>query len=150
MHRLLWLLTAAALVPTSAAAETYRYETTEGTVSFTDDLKRVPSRYRDAVEALPERSLWSYPRLTPMPRAATAESSPSRPETVRVNPAPAPTEVPATRLNLEVIPGISIEVDSRLEEPIRVRREYRWVDGALRPHTVVRQGDRVLAVRIDG
>ncbi len=150
MHRLLWLLTVAALVPTSAAAETYRYETTEGTVHFTDDLKRVPSRYRDAVEALPERSLWSYPRLTPMPRAATVESSPSRLESVSADPTPATTDVPATRLTLEVIRGISIEVDSRIDEPIRVQREYRWVDGALRPPTVVRQGDRVLAVRIDG
>jgi hypothetical protein len=40
------------LAPAVSGADVFRYETEEGTIAFTDDVKRVPARYRDQA-ALP-------------------------------------------------------------------------------------------------
>jgi hypothetical protein len=49
---------------------------------------------------------------------------------------------------MEVAPGLWVQLDPEQDAPISVEREYRWAKGILRPHTVVRQGDRILAVRV--
>ena len=132
------------LVPAAAGADVFRYETEEGTISFTDDLKRVPARYRDHAERLPDRSLWDHPRVT-IVEARRDEPTPA-PASVEPTAPVAPKADPA--LALEVSPGLWMELESDLDAPVVVKREWRWIDGVFRPHTVVRQGDRILAVRV--
>jgi hypothetical protein len=150
---LLSLLIGLLALPAAAGAEMYRYETDEGTVAFTDDLKRVPSRYRATVETVTTQSFWDYSRLTIVPRGATTEAGSSL-----VGPqdlAAAPNEAPASmidppRVQVELSEGIQATFQADPQSPIEVSREYRWVDGRYTPHTVVRQGDRILAVRVAG
>ena len=140
------LLLACWIVP-NAGADTYRYETDEGTLAFTDELKRVPAKYRDGAEKLVDRSLWTYPRLTPVPRGATTQAMPSivAEETQAVSPERSPATVA-----VEVSKGLWVQLDPESDAPVHVEREFRWVDGGFRAHTIVRQGDRVLAVRSEG
>lgn len=53
------------------AAQLYRWESADGTVSFTDDAKRVPERYRSATEQIDTNALAGYGRYTPTDAAAT-------------------------------------------------------------------------------
>jgi hypothetical protein len=119
------------LAPAVSGADVFRYETEEGTIAFTDDVKR------------PELSLWDHPRVT------IVESR--RDETVRAQPAveaPAAEAPSSPSLAFEVSPGLWMDLEADADNPVEVEREWRWVDGVLRPHTVVRQGGKVLAVRI--
>ena len=101
------LLLACWIVP-NAGADTYRYETDEGTLAFTDELKRVPAKYRDGAEKLVDRSLWTYPRLTPVPRGATTQAMPSvvAEETQAVSPERSPAKVA-----VEVSKGLWVQLD---------------------------------------
>jgi hypothetical protein len=151
MRKALAVLLLVSWIAPAAEADTYRYETEEGTLVFTDDLKRVPARYQGGVEKLADRSLWDYPRLTPVPLGATTQapsalySEGPRAEDSRS----AREESSRATMAMEVAPGLWVHLDSGQEAPVRVDREYRWVHGILRPHTVVRQGDRILAVRVE-
>jgi hypothetical protein len=49
----------------------YRWESADGTVSFTDDAKRVPERYRGATEQIDTNTLAGYGRYTPIDAAAS-------------------------------------------------------------------------------
>lgn len=63
---------------TSASAEAgalYRWESQDGTVSFTDDAKRIPERYRGSAHTIDRTVLTDYGRYTPTDRAATDEYS---------------------------------------------------------------------------
>lgn len=51
----------------------YRWESADGTVSFTDDAKRVPERYRDAAKQIDTNALAGYGRYTPTDAAASQE-----------------------------------------------------------------------------
>lgn len=51
----------------------YRWESADGTVSFTDDAKRVPERYREAAEQIDPSVLSGYGRYTPTDAAASQE-----------------------------------------------------------------------------
>jgi hypothetical protein len=53
------------------AEQLYRWESPDGTVSFTDDAKRVPERYRDTAEQIDTNALSGYGRYTPTDAAAT-------------------------------------------------------------------------------
>ncbi len=133
------------LAPAAAGADVFRYETEEGTISFADELKRIPARYRDQAERLPEKPLWDHPRLT-IVESRRDDSLGSQP----VVEAPAEAEPTDTGRSLafEVSPGLWIDLEANADEPVYIEREHRWHEGALRAHTVVRQGDRILAVRI--
>ncbi len=61
----------AASAPVSAE-QLYRWESADGTVSFTDDVKRVPERYRKATDQIDTNALAGYGRYTPTDAAATA------------------------------------------------------------------------------
>jgi hypothetical protein len=137
------------IVPAGAGADTFRYETDEGTIAYTDDFKRVPARYREAATKIPTRSLWTYPRVTPVPRSATTTAAWPAPKHEAAAPSRA-QPAQSRSLSFEVSPGLSVQFDPQEGGPIRVEREYHWVKGAFRPHTVVRQGDRILAIRIEG
>ena len=47
-----------------AQADTYRYETEEGVLSFSDELKRIPAIYRDRAVKIEFLPLKDYPRLS--------------------------------------------------------------------------------------
>jgi hypothetical protein len=148
---LLSLLLGFSTLPAAAGAEMYRYETDEGTVAFTDDLKRVPSRYRASAETLPTRSFWDYSRLTIVPRGATTEagSSLAGPQDLAAAPEEGPTSmIQPPEVHVELSEGVSTTFQVDPEAPIEVHREYRWLNGRYTPHTIVRQGDRILAVRV--
>jgi hypothetical protein len=142
------LLLACWIIP-AAGAETYRYETEEGTLAFTDDLKRVPARYRGSAEKVVERSLWTYARFTPVPRGATNRASPGAIfEEVLTAPSEAvASESSPAKIAIEVKRGLWVQLDPSSDAPVHVEREYGWVDGEFRGRTVVRQGDKVLAIR---
>ena len=53
------------------AGQLYRWESADGTVSFTDDAKRVPERYRGASKQIDTNALAGYGRYTPTDAAAT-------------------------------------------------------------------------------
>jgi hypothetical protein len=149
MRKTLAVLLLASWIVPAAGADTYRYETEEGTLSFTDDLKRIPTLYRDGAQKIPERSLWTYARVTPVPRGATTHAPPSAAfEEVLAEPTqPASSEDSPAKVAIEVRRGLWVQIDPHSEAPVHVEREYGWMDGAFRGRTVVRQGDRVLAVR---
>jgi hypothetical protein len=50
----------------------YRWESADGTVSFTDDAKRIPERYRDGAATIDRTVLADYGRFTPTDAAASA------------------------------------------------------------------------------
>ena len=146
---LLSLLLGLSAVPAAAGAEMYRYETDEGTVAFTDDLKRVPSRYRAGAETLAIQKFWDYPRLTIVPRGATTEAGSSLAGPQDLAAAAEPTApIEPSEVRVELSEGVWATVQADPEAPIEVDHEYRWVDGRYTPHTIVRQGDRILAVRV--
>jgi hypothetical protein len=151
MRKALAVLLLVSWMAPTAEADTFRYETEEGTLVFTDDLKRVPARYQDEVEKLADRSLWDYSRVTPVPRGATTEAPSALYEQVQTSADAQQSRKESSRpsMAMEVAPGLWVQLDPDQKEPIRVDREYRWVDGILRPHTIVRQGDQVLAVRVE-
>jgi len=72
MHRMLirfpiLLAVALGLVSVSASAEDlYRWTSGDGTVSFTDDAKRVPQAYQGQAQREPIGSLTGFSRFTPM------------------------------------------------------------------------------------
>ena len=55
------------------AEQLYRWKSADGTVSFTDDAKRVPERYRRAAEQIDTNSLAGYGRYTPTDAIASQE-----------------------------------------------------------------------------
>jgi len=66
------VLAVAAVAPVSAGT-LYRWKADDGSISYTDDLKRVPERYRDHVEAITTDGLAGYPRFTPTDPAASKD-----------------------------------------------------------------------------
>jgi hypothetical protein len=66
------VLTFMAAVPATAGT-LYRWKADDGSVSYTDDLKRVPERYRDHVETIATDGLAGYERFTPTDAAATRD-----------------------------------------------------------------------------
>ena len=74
MSRKLTLLLSSILVLGAASAraeQLYRWESPDGSVSFTDDAKRVPERYRAKATQIDTDTLSGYGRYTPTDAAAT-------------------------------------------------------------------------------
>lgn len=158
----------------SADAKTvYRWATEEGVISFTDELKRVPERYREQVTRIDTKTLSSAKRFSKMSTPATASHAPqleARLESLRAQndaevAARAVTAAPAPVLDGLVLSGLRRDgsrmrttdaltptlnlgaVDSEapvVVEEIRVRSETS--PPVTRRVTVVRQGDEILAV----
>lgn len=64
---------AALLAAASAqAGALYRWESQDGTVSYTDDAKRIPERYRASAEPIGREAIEGYGRITPTDPEATA------------------------------------------------------------------------------
>jgi hypothetical protein len=140
-----WIAAALVCLPGVASAEMYRYTADNGTVSYTDDLKSVPARYRASAQRIPGGSLESYSRFTRVQSYPELRTWGAPEDT---EPATAAVPVPEPRsLLVRMNNGSALEVPLAGEEPVIVRRgRYAWSeDGYLKPHTTVLQGDRVLA-----
>jgi len=90
----------------SSAAELWRFETDEGVVSFVDDAKKIPEKYRAGAVRQEAKGLDSYERAT---LAGTSVRSPAS------------------------APGVVMRVpdDGGSEAKRYVRtKEFRWVEGA--------------------
>jgi hypothetical protein len=57
--------------PLSAAADMYEYVTENGVLSFTDSPRNIPVKYQESARTRQDESLWSYSRVTEVPRGAT-------------------------------------------------------------------------------
>jgi hypothetical protein len=103
------------LAPLGAGAgEFWRFETDEGVVSFVDDAKKIPEKYRERAVKQESEGLTSYTRATVA--GAAAVSAPAG-ATLTV---PELSEGPVMRLP-----------DLTDEDPGYVRsKEFRWVEGA--------------------
>lgn len=172
------LVTGTGVLVASASADAknvYRWETEEGVVSFTDELKRVPERYRDQVKQIDTKTLSSVKRFSEMAtpaEAAHAGQVEARLEELRarsanggaggaVEGAMSPATVDGfslsgvrrdgTRMRSvdDVMPTLDLgAVDNEapvVVEEIRVRSDSSSPN-VTRRVTVIRQGDRVLAV----
>jgi hypothetical protein len=60
------------LAGAAVAGPAYRWTAADGSIAFSDELKKVPSQYRASAVRVGTRSLADYPRYTP------AESGPAR------------------------------------------------------------------------
>lgn len=155
-------LVAGFLVGVSAevlADTVYKWTTEDGVVSYTDDQKHIPSRYRDQVETRPMQRLDGYDRYTPLGR------QPGMPET-------APAHVAAARGSETIVVegggsgmsvmtggtrygqgGMIVPIDAAptttaSSEPVVIenRRVKRSDSMATSHETVVRQGDRIISI----
>jgi hypothetical protein len=58
-------LLTAVLAGDAVAGPAYRWTAADGSIAFSDELKRIPSQYRASAVRVGTRSLDSYPRYTP-------------------------------------------------------------------------------------
>ncbi len=152
---LLWLSSFASL---AGAEPVYRYETEEGTVSFSDDLKKVPSRYLAQVETRSLRPLQDYARFTPedgdpsySERLATRLAALRARQAERELEARAAAPAAGTLLSLRTggRQAPTLDLDTRSgADPVMVETLFTRPEGKLvtRQSVVVRQGDQILAI----
>ncbi len=151
-------LLALALVAPAAAGNLYKWTGPDGTVSYTDDLKRVPQQHREGMVQVKTKGLASYERYTPEiepgkneqrqrlqarldrlrafnaePRGTVQLGVPHSQTVVRMN----------DRLSLAVPNDQLASSEPVVLEELRVRNP----DSITTRHiTVVKQGDRVISV----
>ncbi|MCP4004998.1 MAG: hypothetical protein GY725_12455 [bacterium] len=155
-------------VPGAAAADYYyEFETDEGVMSYTDSLRRVPSKYRESAERHEERGLIDYDRATIVEKGAStvsgknlfgdelASTGDQGIDWSTVNrPMPEDTDRSDSepRVNIEMGDGVRLDIDTN-DGPIFVeRRQYKDANGDFivnrsgvnTEHTVIRQGDNDL------
>jgi hypothetical protein len=165
------LSAAAVLVAVAAPAGAkivYRWKTDDGVYAFTDDAKRVPEKYRSQAKTSPLRSLPGYKNYTPAQRSGTASYA-KRMESSAI----AMSRLNARLSGQGVAPGGSyyggpsgeeavlrvgtsgnsnVEIQSSLADdsasPIMVEQKRFYVPGlnSTRTNTIVRQGNKILAV----
>jgi hypothetical protein len=146
------------------AGTVYSWRSEDGTISFTDDEKHVPSRYRDSAEVKQTEKLDEYERFTASENdsdGSYAERLKQRRDalqgagTVVITPVPAgssmSTIVGGTRYGRG---GLVVPLDgttTNSNEPVIIenRRTKPSDSMATRHETVVRQGDRVISIQRD-
>jgi hypothetical protein len=141
------------------AGTVYSWRTEDGTVSFTNDKKHVPSRYRDQVEVRESETLEEYDRFTSA--ATTSDGSYAERLQQRLNALQGATTAVATPVPtgspMSVIVGgsrygrggVVVPVDNvASNEPVIIeqKRTKPRDSMATRHVTVVRQGDREILV----
>ena len=173
LMRNLWMWTAAAALAAgtlpATAGPLFSWTAEDGTVSYTDDAKRIPERYRAIAKEVPGKKLGSYGRYSPAkPEAETqyAEQLEARVERLRalnrelnaeaayaeggyaaaaVSGGGAEALVNVDRDLAERVPiaGAGDDAPPVIVEDVRVRRS----GSAFTVHdTVIRQGGKVLMV----
>jgi hypothetical protein len=140
-----WIAATLVCLPGIAGAEMYRYTADNGTLSYADDLKSIPARYRGSAKRIAGGSLDDYARFSRVQSYPKLDTWTGPAETDAAT-TPEPGAGPRS-LMLRLNGGSALEVPLVSEEPVIVRRSrYAWSeDGYLKPHTIVTQGDRVLA-----
>jgi hypothetical protein len=155
-----------AIAVPALAGSVYSWRTLDGSQAFTDDAKRIPTRYRDAVERQKMKQLKDYSRYTPSQvgaEEAYAERLNRRLDHLRGTAAPrervdaaAPEGmrlgVPAGGGRYGQSEQISLPLDGEDDAPIviesvRLRRDPGHITS--RHATVIRQGNRIISVRKD-
>jgi hypothetical protein len=148
------------LAGAASAGSVWRWTANDGSVAFTDDVKRIPEQYRASAKVVRTGDLGSYARYTPAEtRAASQERSLQLMERIArlrelneapgYTPAPARVEQASTILRLDNRSSIAIPNDRNgSDEPIVVeQRRVRDRNNISTTHvTVVRQGDEILSV----
>jgi len=147
-----------ALCAPAAGGTLYKWKTADGTVSYTDDLKRVPEQFREGAGKVRTSGLGSYARYTPNNAKAQqghGERLAGRLERLRNFNAepqgPQAFQVPLSQTVVRVSDRMSIAVPNgglEASEPIVVEeRRVRDPGNITTRHvTVVKQGDRVISV----
>jgi len=116
-----------ALLCGSAAAQAgslYRWETADGTVSYTDDERRIPERYRGSVETIERTALTDYERFTPTDAgaaAAQAERLQARLEHLRANEIDTAREVAPEHPRAET--SVERRIETQQPRPLRRRND---------------------------
>ena len=151
-------LLAVALVAPAAAGTLYKWTGADGAVSYTDDLKRVPSQFRAEATAVKTAGLSSYERYTPARANKTSEQQARREarlerlRAMNAEPAqPARMVMPHSQTVVRVSDTLSLAVPNDAmtgDEPVVVEERRVRDRGAIttRHVTVVRQGDRIVSV----
>jgi hypothetical protein len=160
---------AALLIAGPAAAERayYTWRTDDGAYAFTDDVKAIPEAYRKQAERRTLRSLESYGRLTPSDARASSDYAKRldarlaelrergqravAPEAAAAAaPAGRPGSAPAITLRTGDDESPTLEISPTeagggpvIVETVSARREQ---DIVTHDNTIVRQGDRTLAI----
>jgi len=162
------LLAVALSIATPVVAGTvYSWRTEDGTVSFTDDTKHIPSRYRDQAEARKMQDLGGYKRFTPADKSTTDADYASRlnmrlaalrGEDVKGGAEAAEAGstdgvsviVGGTRYgrNAMVIPA-GDRTEGEAPTIVEQRRTKPSDSMATRHETVLRQGDRIISIQRD-
>ena len=170
MRKLIQLVGGAALVAclgilaSPAQAEPmYVWTTEDGVYSYSDDIKKVPARYKDQVTVASRKSLDDYKRFTPKDPVATgryeqrlsarldrlrAANTQGEVVTAAVaTPAPSQFSIATGRRGS---PRVSLPVNS--DEPMIIERlsTRRMGDMVTSRTTVVKQGDRTIAIVTGG
>lgn len=158
----------AAVAPAANAKVVYRWKTDDGVQAFTDDAKRIPARYRSQAKASTLRPLHTYRHYTPAQRSGT-EAYAKRMQraadaltklNARVSPggvaAPAagagsawPSDEAVLRVGTAGQSQVEVQTGGLGSgEPIVIEEKRFYVPGlnSTRQDTIVRQGDRILAI----
>lgn len=148
----------------SASAGTlYSWKTEDGTFAYTNDKKRIPTRYKNEVESSKLRSMESYARFTPGPKTddkAYGDRIVERLEVLRATSSDLASSGGGIPLGSQAFVKLELGQDgSAIEIPIGaglddlepvVVEHVRMKSAAGRTTTrhfrIVKQGDRVLAV----
>ena len=147
--------------PIAAAADIFAYRTEDGVFAYTDDREKVPARYAADAVAVRDSRLDAYPRLTvedtTAARAVTSQLEKRLDYLRQMNAASAAerevAETAANRTVVSVATGnaqaptldIATDVDTApiVVEPLLMKATN---DARTRRGTVVKQGDRTIAV----
>ncbi len=149
-----------ALCAPAMGGSLYKWKTADGTVSYTDDLKRVPEQFRGEAVQTKTSGLKDYARYTPRNEKAQvgqSERLQERLERLRAfNATPQGTvsfQAPSSQTIVRVNERLSVAVpnsgmDAQAQAPVVVEERRVRDPGAIttRHVTVVKQGDRVISV----
>ncbi len=143
----------------AAAGSFYRWVSSDGTISFTDEAKRIPKAYRASAELIHTTDLQSYDRYTPR-RTSTADHAGrlverlARLRDLNQEAAPAPATHPAapsgelTEIEVDGQTVLRVPTSGGDEGPLVVEQVRVRPRGRLSTHhnTVIRRGDEIVAV----
>lgn len=154
-----------ALAGAADAKVVYRWKTDDGVYAFTDDPKRIPERYRSDAKASPMRSLRSYRNFTPAQRSGTQahlnQMRQSARDMAKLNErisrggqgAPVgvygvPPEEAVLRVGTAGQTQVEIQSADLSDEPFVIEDKRYYIPGldSTRTNTVVRQGDKIIAI----
>ena len=142
------------------AGTVYSWRTEDGTLSFADDIKHVPSRYRPEVERKGMQELEGYERFTPAGKTAagsyaerlgerlSALSKAYRPPVGYVRRVPVASLIVGATRRGDTAAVVPLE-QMGSDEPIVIRQVRTKSGSSLssQHRTIVEQGERVILVR---